>query len=191
MERKSLEELGLEKEIVSKVLDMHSADIGDLKKQTDSLTTENGELKTQLKGVADKLEAFKGVDVEALRGEVETLKSDLAEKETAYTSKLAERDFTATLNEAVLAAKGKNAKAVVAMLDNLDALKTSKNQKDDIAAAIKALQESDAYLFESTNQKNATPAKVSTGGEHNEDGGDSISTNAQMNALITGQLKGE
>ena len=116
--------------------------------------------------MSNKLQAFAGVDIEALRGEVETLKKDMAAKEADFQSQLADRDFQSLLMAGITEAKGKNPKAIAALLD-IDALKASKNQKEDTAAAIKALAESDAYLF-GDSSTNTTPAKVKTGGEHTE-----------------------
>lgn len=181
MERKFLEDLGLEKEVIDKVLDAHSADIGKHKTQIETLTGERDTYKAQLDDVAGKLQAFDGVDVDALRGEIDKLKGDMAAAEDAHKAQLAERDFQAALNEAIMGAKGKNAKAIMALLD-LDALKASKNQKDDTAAAIKALQESDAYLFDAAaggdggKPAGRSPITISTGGDHKEPGAIDVDT---------------
>lgn len=188
MERKFLEGLGLDKDTVEKVMAEYGRDFEKQKQQITDLTGERDGLKAKLK-------AFEGVDVAALQGEIGKLKNDLAQKDTDYTAKLAERDFTAALNEAILTAKGRNTKAIIAALGDIDALKTSKNQKEDIAAALKTLRESDAYLFDNSKSSTGTftPAKVSTSGAHGENGGGSpSSTNQTMNALFRGgELKGD
>lgn len=166
MERKFLEELGLEKDAIEKIMAQNGKDIESHKTGAESVAAERDSLKEQLATVQEALKKFDGVDVDSLKGEVATLKETLSKKEQEFTGQIAERDFTATLDAAILAAKGKNPKAIKALLD-MDALKTSKNQKDDAAAAIKAISESDAYLFEGTTD-NSTPAKVKTGGEHTE-----------------------
>jgi hypothetical protein len=193
MDRKFLEGLGLAKEVIDKVLDAHSADIGKHKTQIDDLTGERDGLKSQLDGVAAKLKAFDGVDVAALKGEIDTLKKDMTTKDADFKAQLADRDFQTAVTAAITTAKGKNPKAVMALL-NTETLKASKNQKEDIAAALETLRKSDAYLFDDSKPADSggTPAKVSTGGTHDENGGGSPpSTNAQMNALITGRLRGE
>lgn len=182
MERKFLEQLGLEKEVIDKVLDEHSKDIGKHKKHVDDLTAERDNLKTQMDDVAAKLKTFDGVDVDALKGEIDTLKNDITAKEADFQSQLASRDFDALLDSTITEAKGKNAKLIKAALD-MDALKGSKNQKEDAAAAIKALQETDAYLFDDASD-NTTPAKVKTGGEHKEP--DSTGTDPFVAAAMKG-----
>jgi len=208
MERKFLEGLTfgskgttLDKDTVDKIMAEYGKSVESHKKQITDLTGERDGLQTQLKDVGDKLAAFEGTDPEALKKEIETLKGDISTKEKDFQSQLADRDFQAAVNAEIIAAKGKNPKVIMAGLD-IEALKASKNQKSDIAAAVKALSESDSYLFDGATEQNAnagnkdgdgtTPAQVSTGGSHNEDGGGAPkTTNAQMNAQIRGTLKGE
>lgn len=191
MERKFLEGLGFDKDTVEKIMAEHGKDIEKYKQRLTDLTADRNGLKSQLDGVATKLKAFEGVDLNALKQEIEALKGDIATKDATYQQQLSERDFQAALAAEIKTAKGRNPKAVMALL-NTDALKSSKNQKEDIAAAIKALQESDSYLFDASKTTETTLAKVSTGAAHDENGGgSSSSTNAQMNALITGKLRGD
>lgn len=59
-----------------------------------------------------------------------------------YKDKMAKRDFDDLIKDAITGAHGKNAKAITALLD-VDTLMQSKNQKEDIAAAIKKLTEAE------------------------------------------------
>lgn len=186
MERKFLEELGLDKEVIDKVMAQHGKDIEAHKSVAENAAKDRDTYKGQLEDVSKKLKAFDGVDVEALRGEVDTLKKDIATKETEFQSQLAGRDFQALLTSGITAAKGKNPKAIMALLD-MDALKASKNQKEDTVAALKALAESDAYLFgdsETTTTTTTTPASVSTGGKHTEN------NNASNDPFVAAAMKG-
>lgn len=169
MERKFLEELGLAKEAIDKIMAQHGKDIEAHKTSAETAAKDRDTYKGQLDDVSKKLKAFDGVDIEALRGEVDTLKKDIATKEADFQGQLADRDFQALLTAGITAAKGKNPKAITALLD-IDTLKASKNQKEDTAAALKALAESDAYLFgePDTTTTTTTPAKVKTGAEHTE-----------------------
>ncbi len=170
MERKFLEELGLDKEAIDKIMTQHGKDIEAYKATAENAAKDRDTYKGQLDEVSKKLKAFDGVDVEALRDEVDTLKNDMAAKEADFQSQLADRDFQALLAAGITEAKGKNPKAIAALLD-IDALKASKNQKEDMAAAIKALAQSEAYLFgeaSTTLGKHTTPATVKTGGVHIE-----------------------
>jgi hypothetical protein len=181
MERKFLEELGLDKEVIEKIMAQHGKTVESHKTAAENAVKDRDTYKGQLEDVSKKLKAFDGVDVEALRGEVETLKKDIATKESDFQGQLADRDFQAMLNAEIMAAKGKNPKAVMSLLD-MDTLKASKNQKEDTAAAVKALLETDAYLFGETSE--TTAAKVKTGGEHTE------TNNTDSDPFVAAAMKG-
>lgn len=81
-----------------------------------------------------------------------------------YQKALEERDFNDLLDHVIREANGRSAKSIKANLD-LDALRQSKNQENDMKAALEALKESDGYLFPSA-QPNPAPAIVlPTGGK--------------------------
>lgn len=173
MERKFLEEMRLDKEAIDKIMAQHGKDIEAHKAAAENAAKDRDTYKGQLEDVSKKLKAFDGVDIDALRGEVDTLKKDMASKEADFMAQLADRDFQALITAGITEAKGKNPKAIMALLD-IDTLKASKNQKEDAAAALKALAESDAYLFgEPDKGPPTTPATVKTGAEHNDNNTDS------------------
>jgi len=199
MERKFLEGLDLDKkgtkldkEAVETIMAEHGKSVEKQKTENATLVAERDGIKTQLDDVTKKLGEFEGVDLETLKKEIETLKGDITSKETDFAKQLAERDFQALVNAGISAEKGLNPKAIAALLD-VETLKSSKNQKEDIATALKAVRESDAYLFEKAENKDEdTPAHVSSGGSHNEEGaGSSKNTNDFMNAQIRGESKGD
>jgi len=117
--------------------------IADYEKQGERLKTAEGKVVT----TEEALKAFADVDVDALKGEIVKLQGDLTKKDTEYQAKISDMAFDSALSAAVGGMKGKSAKAITAMLD-LDALKGSNNQETDIKAALEALKESDAYLFD-------------------------------------------
>lgn len=112
--------------------------IADWQKQVDKVKSLDDKVKT----TEEALKKFEGVNLEELNSQIEALKTDLAKKDEEYNSQLADRDFQDILKDSIASAKGRNAKAITALLD-LDALKASKNQKEDIAAALKGLTEAE------------------------------------------------
>lgn len=102
--------------------------------------------KTSLDEVNEKLKEFEGIDVNDLKGQITKLQGDLKAKDDEYAAKEADRVFNDTLAEAIKSAGGRNSKAVMALLD-IDTLKASKNQSEDIKKALETAKESDAYLF--------------------------------------------
>ncbi len=127
-----------QKTAIVKAMGENYKPIADWQKQVDKVQT----LETTLKDTQDKLKSFDGVDAAALNKEIADLKADLAKKDSDYQAQIADRDFQDMLKEAIAAANGKNAKAITALLD-VDTLKASKNQKEDIATALKGLTEAE------------------------------------------------
>ena len=143
MERSFLEGLNLEKDVIDQIMAENGKDINREKSKADALKTQLDEARQTLKG-------FEGVNVSELQGKVAQLTADLAAEESEYQGRIAEMEFDAVIDEAIRGSKARNAKAVRALLD-LGALRTSKNQKEDIAAAIEAVKKENDYLFADTN----------------------------------------
>ena len=112
--------------------------VTDYEKQKDKLSAAEDKVKT----LTESLDKFKDVDADKLNGEIADLKKQLEEKDKTFASQIADRDFDDLVKDAIAEAKGKNPKAIKALLD-VEALKASKNQKDDVAAALKKLAEAE------------------------------------------------
>ena len=117
-------------------------------------------VKEQLRIATEGLKAFEGVDVKDLQGQVAKLTQDLADKDAQHKAQLADLAFDGTLKEAITAARGRNDKAIRALLD-VDALKASKNQAADIKTALEGLKKESGYLFES--EETPPPYAAGTG----------------------------
>ena len=131
----------------------------------DKVVEQRDNHKTSLDKVNEKLKEFEGVDVNDLKGQITKLQGDLKAKDDEYAAKEADRAFNDMLSEAIKTAGGRNAKAVKALLD-IEALKTSKNQGEDIKKALETAKESDAYLFGSDE-----PFQNPVGGSGSGNGG--------------------
>lgn len=136
----------LTKEIIDAILDENSRDIGEAKKPF----ADYDSIKEQLETAKNGLKAFEGVDVQQLQGQITKLQGDLTAKEQEHAAKIADMQFEGVLKDAINAAKGRNAAAIMAVLgsEKLASLKSSKNQAADIKDAVEALKKDSAYLFE-------------------------------------------
>ena len=143
----------LPKEIIDAILAENGRDIEAAKKPF----ADYENIKTQLKTAKEGLEAFKGVDVSELQGKIATLTGQLADKDKQWQEKLDGMAFDGRIKEAITAAKGRNAKAITALLD-VGTLRTSKNQDEDIKAALEAVKKENGYLFDDD-----TPARYASG----------------------------
>lgn len=147
MKREDLEALGMTKEQIDKVLDMHHKEYDPVKKDLDTanadLAAEKVKTSTQETTIAElkkDLGEFKDADVSGMKQKIEDLEKDIQTNDAAHKQEIADRDFNDLLKDSISAAKGRNATAITACLD-VDTLKASKNQKEDIASALKALSE--------------------------------------------------
>lgn len=145
-----MKEYGLEvpedkkKEFEKTVLENYKT-MTDYDNQAKKLDAANETIKandTAMKDLQDKLDGFKDVDVSGLNQRINDLETEKANIQRDYDAKIADRDFNDLVKESIAAVKGKNPKAITALLD-VETLKASKNQREDIAAALKALAEAE------------------------------------------------
>lgn len=127
-----------QKTAINKAVTENYRTVSDYDKQKDKLTA----AEEKVKATEDALKAFDGVDVEASKKQIADLQEALTKKEVEYQAQIADRDFQEMLKTAISESKGKNSKAIAALLD-MEKLKGSKNQKEDIAAALKTLTEAE------------------------------------------------
>lgn len=127
-----------------KPADVYNADV---KKHKDAAE----EAQRQLGEANKTIDGFKAMDIDGVKKAADEwkVKAETAEKDAA--AKIAEMQFDGFLNGAVTNSKGKNAKAIRALLD-VDSLKSSKNQEADITAALETLKKDNGYLFETDQQ---------------------------------------
>ena len=147
----------LPKEVIDAILDEHSRSIGTIKAEKESLAT-------QLQTAKDGLKAFEGVDVKDLQGQITKLQQDLADKDTAHKTELANMAFDRALEGAITAAKGRSVKAILGELgsDKITALRESKNQEADIKTALEGLQKESGYLFDTDDVPPHFPSGTGT-----------------------------
>ena len=148
MKREFLENLkigdqALSKDLIDTIMAENGRDIEAAKKPFADYEA----IKEQLKTAQDGLKAFEGVDVKDLQDKIKTLNTQLSTKDKEWQDKLNGMAFDGKIKEAITAAKGRNAKAISALLD-VEKLKKSTNQDADIKDALEALKKDNAYLFE-------------------------------------------
>jgi septal ring factor EnvC (AmiA/AmiB activator) len=165
MKRKFLEDLGLEKEQIDKILDENSQDIGkakgDLEDVQEKLKTAESEietLKSQAKDRDDQLETLKNStgDVESLKEQIQTLQNDNKTKDEAHAAEIKQLKIDSAVEKALSLAKVKNSVAVKALLKDMDKAELDEDGTiKGLSEQIEALQKSDAYLFEAKETKPA------------------------------------
>lgn len=163
MKREFLEGLGIEKEAVDKIMAENGKDIEAEKAKTAATESDRDRYKEQLDTAMEKLDKFKDVKPEELQATIEKLQGDLKAKDEEYAAREAERAFTDSVKEAIKEVGGRNEKAVMALLD-METLKGSKNQKEDIKAALEVVKKDNDYLFGSKEPINNPTGPTGGGG---------------------------
>lgn len=186
MKRKFLEDMGLEKEQVDKILDENSQDIGKAKgdsekiqKDLDAANAEVKSLKGQISDRDKQLETLKNStgDVEGMKQEIAKLQADNKAKDDAHAAEIKQLKIDAAIDSALTGAKAKNNTAVKALLKDLDKAELADDGTiKGLAEQIEALQKSDAYLFDTTTKKKTQVKGAKPGESGNDDGDHEVDT---------------
>ena len=158
MKTEDLQAKGLSQEQIDFVMAEYGKDLNAVKAERDGY-------KSQLDTAQASLKAMEGIDAAGLQTKVSDLTKQLQGKDAEIEKIKADYAFDTSVKEAIRKASGRNEKAIMALLD-MDTLKASRNQSQDIEAAITALKKDNDYLF----QQAATGPRVvsSTTGICNE-----------------------
>lgn len=132
----------LPKEVIDLIMEENGRDIENAKKPFADYES----IKEKLVAANKAIEDFKGMDIDGVKKAAEEWKAKAEQAEKDAAQRIADMEFDGVLKDAITEAKGKNAKAIAALLD-VPTLKQSKNQAEDIKAALEALQKDNAYLF--------------------------------------------
>ena len=132
------------KEIIDAIMEENGRDINAAKAPFADYET----VKQQLTAAQGTIEQLKkdGTSLEDVQKKAAEWEKKFNEAQEEHRKAMEDRDFHDRLNAAVTKAQGRNAKAIAALLD-LDALKGSKDQEKDIAAALEACKKDNGYLF--------------------------------------------
>lgn len=152
----------LPKEIIDAIMAENGRDIEAAKKPYLDYDT----VKQQLADAQTTIQSFKDQDIEGIRRSAQDWEKKYNDAIAAHQQELADRDFLQMLESAITGAKGKNVKAISALLD-VDALKESKNQEADIKAALEGLKKDSGYLFDGEAAPPPYSAGAGTGGMGN------------------------
>lgn len=174
----------LPKEVIDAIMEENGHDIEAAKKKGADPFADYDHIKAQLTQAQAALEQFKDVDVADLQSKVADLQKALSDKDKEWQDKMDAQVFESRIKDAITAAKGKNPKAVAALLD-MGALKSSKNQDADIKAALEALKKDSGYLFE--DEQTPPPYAGGTGRTQIQQTGDPTSLGGALRERYNNQ----
>lgn len=121
-------------------------------KKVNRLTDDYNAEKKRADEAVETLKGFDGKDFDAITRERDEWKKKHDEAVADYKRQQEDREFTSALENAISEAKGKNAKAIMALLDT-EKLRGSRNMEKDIKSAIEAVRTESGYLFEDNGGK--------------------------------------
>lgn len=121
--------------------------IAEHEKKVNRLTDDLNAEKKRADDAVETLKGFEGKDFDAITRERDEWKTKHDNAVAAHQKEQEEREFNEMLSAAISESKGKNTKAITALLD-LDALRKSKNQEKDIKEALEGVKKDNEYLFD-------------------------------------------
>lgn len=146
MKRKFLEDLGLEKEVIDKILDQNSQDIGVIKKQNETLEERVDQLNTDIKTRDTQLEDLKKLgDPKELQEKLDEAIEQNDNSKREYEEKIANMKFDSAIEKALTGAKH-----IDLLSTKFDRTKLKLNDKDEVEGIeeqLKAIKESYKDLF--------------------------------------------
>ena len=127
-------------------------------------------------------------DNEELKKQIETLQADNKAKDDAHAAEIKQLKIDNALETAITAAKGKNAKAIKALLNLENAELNDDGTIKGLAEQIEALQNSDSYLFDAKETKKTKVKGAAPGESGKEDGDDGVDTSKMSYSELTAYL---
>ncbi len=151
MKRDFLKNLGIEdKEIIDKILDENSADIGRAKGELETYKTKVTTLEADIKSKDTEIEKLTKAngDVEELNKKIEQLEADKTKLTDDLTNQTTALKKTHAIENGVRDAKGKNVKAIMALLD-IDKITYENDELGGLKEQLEGLQkgEDSSFLF--------------------------------------------
>lgn len=151
MKRDFIKNLGIEdKDIIDKILDENSADIGKAKGELDSYKTKVTELEGQIKTKDGEIATLKTQvgDTSALNEKIKQLETDKTNLTNDLNTKVSEIQKNHAIEGGIRDAKGKNVKAIMALLD-MNKITYTDGKLDGLEDQLKTLAgaEDSAMLF--------------------------------------------
>ena len=154
MKREFLQELGLDKDVIDKIMAENGNDVNTAKADAAKKEDEIQTLRTQLEGANKQIESFKGMDVAAIQKAADEYKAKFEQAEKEAADKIAKLEFSHALEGALSGAKARNAKAVRALLDE-SKLSYKDGALEGLEEQLKGVREQNPYLFDDENGKSA------------------------------------
>jgi hypothetical protein len=157
MKKEDLIAMGLTEDQAKKVMDSLDENFVT-KARFNEVNEENKTLKQSVADRDKQLEDLKksSGDNAELKKQIETLQQQNADQKKAHDAEMAQLKLDNAIDAALTAAGAKNIKAVRAMIDTSKMKLGEDGTVEGLSDAIKAVQKSDSYMFNTVQQKQQT-----------------------------------
>lgn len=157
MNKEELIAMGLTEDQAKKVMDSLDGNFVT-KARFNEVNEENKTLKQSVADRDKQLEDLKksSGDNAELKKQIETLQQQNADQKKAHDAEMAQLKLDNAIDAALTAAGAKNIKAVRAMIDTSKMKLGEDGTVEGLPDAIKAVQKSDSYMFNTVQQKQQT-----------------------------------
>ena len=154
MKRDFLKNLGIEdKELIDKILDENSTDIGRAKGEVESLKTKITDLEGKITSKDNEINTLKGQvsDTTTLNDKIRQLETDKTNLTNELNTKVSAIQKSHAIEGGIRDAKGKNVKAIMALLD-MEKIKFENGELSGLTEQLTALSsaEDSSMLFGNT-----------------------------------------
>lgn len=137
--------------------------VAEYEKKVTRLSDDLTKMTERAETAESTLQGFEGKDFDAITKERDEWKQKHDDVIASHQREKEEKEFNELLDSKITAAKGKNAKAIMALLD-VETLRSSRNQEKDIKTALDSLRTESGYLFDDNGGAPRFAAPGNTGG---------------------------
>lgn len=185
MKRDFLKNLGIEdKDLIDKILDENSADIGRAKGDLDSYKTQVNELRSQLSAKDSEITSLKekADSVDGLNQQITQLTADKAQLTSDLNTKVSTLQKSYAIENGVRDAKAKNVKAVMALLD-MDKISFADGAITGLNEQLETLQKGEDTSFLFSGESHNAPAGTNVNNPPANGGNNPPTTNTLAGAI--------
>ena len=192
MKKEEFVKLGIDEETAKKCEAASQEELKGFipKSRFDEVNTAKNNAEALLKERDEQLETLRTStgNVEALKQQIATLQADNKAKDDAHAAEIKQLKIDTALDAAITTARGKNAKAIKALLNLEGAELAEDGTIKGLAEQIEALQKSDEYLFEAKETKKTQVKGAKPGESGNEDGDHGVDTSKMTYSELAAYL---
>lgn len=191
MKKEEFVKLGIDEETAKKCEAASQEELKSFipKARFDEVNTAKNTAEALVKERDAQLETLKNStgDVESMKQQIATLQADNKAKDEKHAAEIKQLKIDNALETAITTAKGKNAKAIKALLNLENAELNDDGTIKGLAEQIDALQKSDSYLFDAKETKKQVKG-AAPGESGNEDNDNKVDTSKMSYSELTAYL---